>query len=439
MKYQNIIDKSCLVLFILSITLLCPCIAAGSDIISPAVFESGYFYPAESGGITSATEGVQADSLKPPVAMFSLSQSAGPVPLTVQFTDHSTGDPALWGWYFGDGGTSNEQNPEHTYTTPGVYPVGLLVSNSAGYNKTFVPGLIQAQNPVPTPAPVPKPGMYPPAASFMGTPVTGPVPLTVLFIDTSADKPASWAWYFGDGSYSPRQHPYHTYTRPGVYPVSLTVSNAGGTDTFVAEDYIVASTPVPTPTPRPTIKPPCPLVMSQSAEVTDPALPVAKFSAEIIKASDVSMVQFTDESSGDPTFRLWYFDDGSYSTDISPVYTYTSPGTYMVTLLVVNDAGSSTISGKIEINTGETGGGGTDLRLPFFLKNTHLSPGFAQIVAQDPKSWYWFFELENKSAGDVPRPNLTPGGMSGPGDFTKNAEESMALKEAMIKSGQGGL
>jgi len=60
-------------------------------------------------------------------------------------------------------------------------------------------------------------------------------------------------------------------------------------------------------------------------------------------------------------------------------------------------------------------------------------------VAQDPKSWYWFFELENKSAGDVPRPNLTPGGMSGPGDFTKNAEESMALKEAMIKSGQGGL
>jgi PKD repeat protein len=179
--------------------------------------------------------------------------------------------------------------------------------------------------------------------------------------------------------------------------------------------------------------------MSQSAEVTDPALPVAKFSAEIVEASDVSMVQFTDESSGDPTFRLWYFDDGSYSTDTSPVYTYTSPGTYMVTLLVVNDAGSSTISGKIEINTGETGGGGADLRLPFFLKNTHLSPGFARIVAQDPKSWSWFFERENKSAGDVPRPNLTPGRMSGPGNFTKKAEESMALKEAMIKSGQGGL
>ena len=71
--------------------------------------------------------------------MFSLSQSAGPVPLTVQFTDHSTGDPALWGWYFGDGGTSNEQNPEHTYTTPGVYPVGLLSPIVPGITRHLFP------------------------------------------------------------------------------------------------------------------------------------------------------------------------------------------------------------------------------------------------------------------------------------------------------------
>ncbi len=440
MKFQNIGDKKYLILLILGIFLLCPCIAAGSEIISPVVFESGYHNTTENSSGVPTTDSVQADSLMPPVALFSLSQSTGPVPLTVQFTDHSTGNPTLWGWYFGDGGTSNEQNPEHTYTAPGVYPVGFLVSNSAGYNKTFVPGLIQAQNPIPTPAPVPTPGTYPPAASFMGSPTTGPVPLTVLFIDTSADKPTSWAWYFGDGSYSPRQHPYHTYTRPGVYPVSLTASNAGGSDTFIAENYIVASTPVPTPTPRPTIRPPCPLVMSQSAAVTDPALPVAMFSAEIIEASDISMIQFIDQSLGDPTFRLWYFEDGSYSTDTNPVYTYTSPGTYLVSLMVVNDAGSSTISGMVEVNTGKTGEGDkADLTLPSFSKTTPLSPGFAEMVAQDPASWAWFFEGWNKSAGNVPHPNLTPGGVSESGDFGKHVEESMALKEGLIKAGLGGL
>ena len=92
--------------------------------------------------------------------------------------------------------------------------------------------------------------------------------------------------------------------------------------------------------------------MSQSAAVTDPALPVAMFSAEIIEALDISMIQFIDQSLGDPTFRLWYFEDGSYSTDTNPVYTYTIPGTYLVSLMVVNDAGSSTISGMVEVNTG---------------------------------------------------------------------------------------
>jgi PKD repeat protein len=120
------------------------------------VFESGYYNTTESGGIP-ASDGVLADSLTPPVAIFSISQSSGPVPLKIQFTDHSPGNPTQWGWYFGDGGTSNDQNPEHIYTTPGVYPVGFLVANSAGYNKTFVPGLIQVQNPVPAPTQVPSP------------------------------------------------------------------------------------------------------------------------------------------------------------------------------------------------------------------------------------------------------------------------------------------
>jgi len=438
MKYTNTGRTPYCILLILGIMLLCPCIAAGFEIISPVISESGYYNTTGQSSIVSSADTTPAGSLVPPVALFSLNQSNGPVPLTVQFTDHSTGNPTLWGWYFGDGGTSHEQNPVHTYTVPGVYPVGFLVSNSAGYHRTFVPGLIQAQNPLPTPAPVPTSGTYPPVASFQGTPTTGPVPLTVLFIDTSSDKPTSWAWYFGDGSYSPRQHPYHTYTRPGVYPVSLTASNAGGSDTFIAENYIVASTPVPTPTPRPTIKPPCPLVLSQSAAVTDPALPVATFTAEIIEASDIFMVRFIDESLGDPAFRLWYFDDGSYSTDTSPIYTYTRPGTYQVSLMVVNDAGSSTVTGTISVGNGEPGadGNGTLIR-PSLSGSAHLSPGFAEMVAQDPDAWKWFFEGWNQSAGSIPHLNLTPGWVSGTGGVGDRAEESMALKEGMIKAGVG--
>ena len=441
MKYRTITAKRIIILLILGITLLCPCIAAESGVISPALYESEYFNDTESAEIILASGDVQADSLTPPVAAFSVSQAVGPIPLKVQFTDHSTGDPALWGWYFGDGGSSNEQHPEHIYTSPGVYPVGFLVSNSAGYNKTFVPGLIQAQNPVPTPTPIPTPVTYPPAAGFMASPVAGPVPLTVLFIDTSSDKPDSWAWYFGDGSYSPRQHPYHTYTRPGTYPVSLTASNAGGSDTFITENYIVATTPVPTPTPRPTMRPPCPLIMAQSAEVSDPALPVAAFSAEMIEESDLYIVQFIDESTGDPTFHLWYFDDGSYSTGDQPVYTYTSPGTYQVSLMVVNDAGSSTASARVEIKKGgmdtETI---TNLTSPPFSRNTPPSHQFAEMVAKDPESWSWIFGRWNESAGrQIPHLNITPGGFSETGNRGIDAEESMTLKEGLIRATRGGL
>lgn len=58
---------------------------------------------------------------------FSADVTGGTAPLTVRFTDESTGDPKPWSWAFGDGGTSAEQNPTHTYTTPGNYTVVLSV------------------------------------------------------------------------------------------------------------------------------------------------------------------------------------------------------------------------------------------------------------------------------------------------------------------------
>ncbi|MCK9307404.1 MAG: S8 family serine peptidase, partial [Methanoculleus sp.] len=83
-----------------------------------------------------------------PQAHFAANITNGTTPLTVQFTDASTGSPASWSWSFGDGSTSMEQHPTHTYTVPGVYNVGLIVSNSAGNDTETKSGYITATAPV---------------------------------------------------------------------------------------------------------------------------------------------------------------------------------------------------------------------------------------------------------------------------------------------------
>lgn len=68
----------------------------------------------------------------PPVAAFSGSPLSGIVPLTVNFTDSSTGTIDTWTWNFGDTATSHDRNPSHQYTTPNTYTVTLTVSGPAG-------------------------------------------------------------------------------------------------------------------------------------------------------------------------------------------------------------------------------------------------------------------------------------------------------------------
>lgn len=65
----------------------------------------------------------------PITAQFTATPTAGLAPLTVQFTDTSTGSPTSWLWTFGDGSTSTDQNPEHTYTAVGTYTVKLIASH----------------------------------------------------------------------------------------------------------------------------------------------------------------------------------------------------------------------------------------------------------------------------------------------------------------------
>jgi len=95
--------------------------------INSEIFFGNYFY--SNGDPT----GFYRDKFaNPPVAAFSGTPRTGNAPLTVTFTDSSTGSPTSWAWDFGDSEASTDQNPEHTYDSAGVYTVALTATNGAG-------------------------------------------------------------------------------------------------------------------------------------------------------------------------------------------------------------------------------------------------------------------------------------------------------------------
>ncbi len=77
-----------------------------------------------------------------PVAGFSANVISGHAPLTVEFTDNSTGFPTDWNWSFGDGSFSSAQNPTHTFSSGGAYTIILNVTNAAGSNSLIRSGYI---------------------------------------------------------------------------------------------------------------------------------------------------------------------------------------------------------------------------------------------------------------------------------------------------------
>jgi PKD repeat protein len=166
---------------------------------------------------------------KEPVANFSADVTRGTAPLTVQFTDSSTNSPTTWSWKFGDGGKSTDQNPIHKYTDAGEFAVSLTAKNSAGSNITKITHyitVISASSPV---------------AAFTADTISGTVPLTVRFNDTTSNTPTSWVWSFGDGSSSAEENPAHTYANTGTYTVSLTAANDAGNSSKTAINYINAN------------------------------------------------------------------------------------------------------------------------------------------------------------------------------------------------------
>jgi PKD repeat protein len=170
-----------------------------------------------------------------PIANFTALPTNGSAPLTVQFTDHSLGDPGEFTWDFGDTTTSMEEHPVRTYEIPGVYTVSLKVTNEHGSHTVRKDHYISVSG-LPTP----------PTADFSAEPTRGYTPLAVQFTDLSAGNPTHWFWEFGDGTDSVEQNPSKQYVTPGVYTVSLTVTNADGNNTRRKEHYVEVTEP-PTP------------------------------------------------------------------------------------------------------------------------------------------------------------------------------------------------
>jgi PKD repeat protein len=161
---------------------------------------------------------------------FTTNQTTGPIPLTIQFTDTSTDKPISWLWNFGDGTSSIQQNPTHTYTNNGTYIVNMAASN--GYDKPISSPNIQIL-------------AYTPFSvdfSFTKSPVPNTTYTNVYFNDESTGfyGPIAWLWNFGDGSSSTQQNPTHQYTGYKQYNVTLFATNGQG---IIGSDNVTVQLP----------------------------------------------------------------------------------------------------------------------------------------------------------------------------------------------------
>ncbi|ACL16750.1 PKD domain-containing protein [Methanosphaerula palustris] len=309
---------------------------------SKSITKTGYITVTEAPAIT-------------PVADFTATPSNGAAPLAIQFTDRST-NAKQWSWTFGDGTTSTEQHPSHTYTTAGTYTVVLTVRNAAGQSNTKTQtNLISVTSPV----------SETPAADFTATPTSGTGPLTVRFTDTSTGVPTGWYWFFGDGYCAFEKNPSHIFAQAGTYTVQLYTFNANGNSLKTKTDYITVSA-----------------VGGLNAS----------FAATPTSGTAPLNVQFTDTSTGGATFWSWNFGDGAASTDQSPSHTYSLAGTYTTSLTVRNSSGLTSIKeGTITVTAPQQ-----TLQAAFTINTQTVIAGQTTVTGIDtstgsPATWYWDF------------------------------------------------
>ena len=198
-------------------------IGATQTVIAPTTTTYTVVVADANGCVDSATTTLSI--IENPVAGVSSNIQSGCAPLCVNFTDVSTiaapGVINSWTWDFGDGNTSNSQNPNHCYLSAGLYNVTLTVTTAQGCTNTIIMSnyINVFANPV---------------AAFSATPQpTTELNPTIYFTDLSVGA-TIWNWSFGDlsNASSTQQNPVYTYETPTCYNVILEVSTPNGcTDT----------------------------------------------------------------------------------------------------------------------------------------------------------------------------------------------------------------
>lgn len=262
------------------------------------------------GGGSNVSRQINVQSPNAPVAGFTQDRTSGESPLIVQFTDQSTGNITTRTWNFGDGQTSNEVNPRHTFEAVGTYNVILTVTGPGG--SSSVTRQITVQNPT-IPAPL---------AGLVVSPATeGQAPFTVqLDASDSSGQIDTYNWTFGDGQSGNGEIITHTYEQPGAYEVTLTVVGPGGQAT--AQTTITVTQP--------------------------PNAPTASFTAEPTSGTTPLTVNFNaSASSGQIDSYEWDFGDGSQATGVQTSHTYSEPATYTVRLIVRGPGGASEATANI--------------------------------------------------------------------------------------------
>jgi gliding motility-associated-like protein len=223
---------------------------------------------------------------------------AGPV----AFTDLSvsgSGQITDWAWELGDGNTSNEQNPNHTYRAPGDIPASLTVTDINNCRDTRTRNIPYF--------PVPAVLIVSPS-EFLGC-----TPAEIFFnnLSTPIDETYDIFWDFGDGGSSTDISPVHTFENPGTYSVSLDLVSPIGCETDTVFNDLI----------------------------TVQESPAAGFTFAPPEPSNIDpQVFFTDQSARAIQW-FWDFDDGTTSTLQSPTHSFRDTGRYEVLQVVTHPSG----------------------------------------------------------------------------------------------------
>jgi len=229
-----------------------------------------------------------------------------------------------------------------------------------------------------------------PVADFTGAPLSITAGQSVQFTDNSINNPTSWSWSFSGGtpSTSNQQNPSVTYAAAGSYNVTLTATNASGSNTITKNNYIT---------------------------VTSATAPQAAFSVSDNTILAGETVTFTDQSTGSPTSWAWTFSGGTPSTSNlqnPPAIQFNLPGTYNVTLVAGNSGGSTSASAQIQVgiasycSSNSTSTAYTD----YISQVSHLGVDY---VSNPQKSNYYLFANGPTFTANSPVTlTLTPGSTS---------------------------